>query len=203
VQVVDNSATSIKNYDSKLPEHYLMRRSAAKRSRVVLMLACVVASTTASPARANDDCVKLVFNVVCLGGTADTLPRSTGTVPEGGNGELQFENRDKKVHVELADGRIVHVWREEPPGSWINYLDWRNKLIRVYGRGLEEKDFPPSATSRSSRLNAVVQGEGRAATSWEQTGWHVAVIWDNQEYVQLSYRLQNPTEAGGRGSEGL
>jgi hypothetical protein len=71
------------------------------------------------------------------------------------------------------------------------------------GRGTEEKDFPPSATSRSSRLNAVVRGEGRAATSWEQPGWRVAVIWDKQEYVQLSYRLQDPTQSGSSGSEGL
>jgi hypothetical protein len=164
---------------------------------------CATALITAWSANANDECVKMVFNIVCLGGTAQSLPGDVGPVPESGTGKLRFENRGRNVHVELDDGRVVHVWREEPPGSWINYLEWRNKLIRVYGRGTEEKDFPPSATSRSSRLNAVVRGEGRAATSWEQPGWRVAVIWDKQEYVQLSYRLQDPTQSGSSGSEGL
>ena len=97
----------------------------------------------------------------------------------------------------------MHVWREETPGSWINYLDWRNKLIRIYGRGVENQDFPPSATSRSSRRKAVVFGEGRAETSWEQQGWRVRVIWDNTDYVQLSYRLQASAAGGGGNTEGL
>jgi len=164
---------------------------------------CAAMLLTARPASANDDCVKLVFNAVCLGGSVQSLPRDAGPVPASGNGELRFKHRDKIVHVELKDSLVVHVWREEPPGSWINYLDWRNKLIRVYGRGTEEKDFPPSATSRSSRLNAVVRGEGRVTTFWQQPGWRVAVIWDTQEYVQLSYRLRDPAETGSSGSEGL
>ena len=175
----------------------------AIRRRLITAVLCAAVPCGPWPASANDECVKLVFNALCLGGTAQTLPRNAGPVPASGNGELRFQTRDKNVHVELEDGLIVHVWREEPPGSWINYLEWRNKLIRVYGRGTEEKDFPPSATSRSSRLNAVVRGEGRVTTFWEQPGWRVAVIWDKQEYVRLSYRLQDPTETGSSGTEGL
>ena len=177
--------------------------SPAAHQRVLALLACVVALSAATPARANQECAKLVFNVVCLGGTAATLPLEAGDPPAGGDGELQFKNRDKNVHVELQDGRIVHVWREEAPGSWINYIDWRNKLIRVYGRGVEDKRFPPSATSRSSRHKAVTLGEGRVATSWDQQGWRVAVVWDNTDYVQLSYRLQASAVGGGGNSEGL
>jgi len=31
----------------------------------------------------------------------------------------------------------------------------------------------------------------------------VSVIWDKQEYVQLSYRLFDPEETGTSGTEGL
>jgi len=176
---------------------------AVRRKRAIATMFCTAVLTFAAPASGNDDCVKFVFNALCLGGAADTLPEAAGAAPAGGSGELRFEFGGKNVHIELDEGRIVHVWREEPPGSWISYLDWRNKLIRIYGRGTEETDFPPSATSRSSRLNAVVRGEGRASTLWGQQGWQVSVIWDKQEYVQLSYRLFDPEETGTSGSEGL
>jgi len=176
---------------------------ATLRKHLITALLCAAALGTAGSVGGNDDCVKLVFNALCLGGAADTLPEGAGAVPASGSGELNFAIGGKNVHVELDEGRIVHVWREEPPGSWISYLDWRNKLIRIYGRGTEETDFPPSATSRSSRLNAVVRGEGRATTLWGQEGWQVSVIWDKQEYVQLSYHLSDPEETGTSGSEGL
>ena len=175
-----------------------MRGTAQVRAASAVLL-CLI---SAQPARASEDCAKLVFNTWCLGGGASTLPRGAA-VPATGTGALQFTDGDKTVHVDLERGRIVHVWREEPPGSWISYLDWRNKLIRIYGRGTEVKNFPPSATSRSSRLNAVIRGEGRAETFWMLPGWRVAVIWETQAYVQLSYRLQKAAQAGSGSSEGL
>ncbi len=142
------------------------------------------------------DCVKLVFNRFCLGGPASSLPVTGPLSPE--EGEMMVLSDGKRVHVELLLGRIVTVWREEPPGSWINYLEWRNKLIRIYGRGEERNQFPPSVRSRSARHNAVVTGKGKAETRWEQDGWRVSVFWDNTDFVALRYELQRDA---GRDSE--
>ena len=107
------------------------------------------------------------------------------------------------MYALVEQDRVTHIWREEVPGSWINYLEWRNKLIRVYGRGEESNEFPPSAKSRSARRNAVARGEGSASTKWDQNGWQVQVFWNSTSHVALSYRLTDKQDAGGGNSEGL
>jgi len=163
--------------------------------------AALLLSLALTPAAA-EECVKSVFNRFCLGGSAETLPDSSAA--DTAEAELALTSRGKQVHVELHEGMITGVWREEPPGSWINYLEWRNKLIRLYGRGSDLSDFPAYARSRSSRLNAVIAGKGSARTQWEQNGWRVAVIWDNPDYVTLRYELRERRERSATtGSEGL
>ncbi len=173
--------------------------AALPRSFLGCALALLLPLSTAASAA---DCVKLVFNAVCLGGPADTLPPGS-RAPANGNGSVTLAAGESPVRVEVRERLIVAVQREEPPGSWLNYLDWRNKLIRIYGIGEDLSEFPPSANSRSSRQNAINLGIGRAHTNWEQDGWRVAVIWDNREHVTLRYELHEARPAAVPDTEGL
>lgn len=167
------------------------RRGIAPATARLLAAMCMFLSPIAALGDEQSVCAKKVFNRFCLGGPAASLSVTGQTAPF--EGEMVILDDGKRVHVQLRGGQIVHVWREEPPGSWINYLEWRNKLIRVYGRGEERERFPPSARSRSARHNAVVTGKGRAETRWEQDGWRVSVTWDTTEFVALRYELRQKT----------
>ena len=90
----------------------------------------------------------------------------------------------------------------EKPGSWLNYTDWKAKLLRLYGRGENLGHFPASASSRSSKLNAVNAGKGFAHTRWQLARWSVSIIWNHRDYIALHYELNDSSQDDGS-DEGL
>jgi hypothetical protein len=168
-------------------------------------LALLATLALSGPAPASD-CTKLVFNDYCLGGElaallAEREPRERGETE--GRQSLLFDDEGKTVEVEAIDGRIVGVLRREPPGSYLNFTDWKVKLVRLYGRAEDRSSFPAYAASRSARLNALNAGRGYSLVAWPQDGWEVSLRWDTPKYVTLEYRLDVITPEEPTPEEGL
>ena len=152
-----------------------------------------------------EDCLKQVFTLYCLGGNAEVLPESVRSrALEDGRGEIRYYgDSERPVEITVRDGLIVAVARQEPDGAWLNYEEWKRKLVRLYGRGEDRSEFPRYATSRSSRLNVINAGKGKAHMRWPQDGWWVEVVWDNPDYVLLRYAVAPPREVRPPADEGL
>lgn len=150
-----------------------------------------------------EPCVKKIFNRYCLGGLESTMPNGVEKVSDSDGIEIyRVANEKKRIELTIRDGRISAVTRRETPGSWLNFTDWKAKLLRLYGRGEDIGYFPPYASSRSSRLNAINAGKGYAHTQWQQSHWLVSVIWDHRDYISLRYELNAPSADDGP-DEGL
>ncbi len=149
-----------------------------------------------------EQCVKKIFNRYCLGGPESAIPDSADKTSDAG-GVATYRILDAKKRIELTthDGRISSVTRHETPGSWMNFSDWKAKLLRLYGRGEDIGHFPAYATSRSSRLNAINAGKGYAHMRWQNTRWSVSVIWNHRDYVALHYELNATSQTSA--DEGL
>ena len=174
------------------------------------------------PAAMAQDCLKQVFNRFCLGGpvtsieltaeapgTDTPLPQTAATDSLSGqsedspaqSGSSQYRVDDKTIIVEFNDdNKITRVSRFEIPGTWLNYTDWRSKIVRLYGRGQNLSTFPSYAASRSARLNALISGRGYARMNWPQDGWSVELIWNDTRHIELKYSL---SESVGDSDTGL
>lgn len=151
------------------------------------------------------DCLKEVFNRYCLGGDIKSLlsqqqPQSQKQI--GDKNIYTFNGSGLTVSLEAKDATIISVSRTEAPGDWINFQKWKHDLGEVYGRGDDLSQFPPSASSRSSRLNAVATGKGQGKILWQQTGWQVALLWDSTQHIQLRYQI-TPQAANDPREQGL
>ncbi|GEM_PF-1734400 len=169
-------------------------------------LACCVAGLLAAGTASAEDCVKRVFTRYCLGGpVAGLLDERAPSAERGDDGLTRYrlEDAGKTVVIGARDGRIVSVIRHERPGGYLNFTDWKVKLVRLYGRGEDLSSFPHYAASRSARLNAINAGRGFALASWPQDGWTVSLRWDNPDHVQLEYQLAAPVQAPPAEEEGL
>ncbi len=150
-----------------------------------------------------EQCVKKIFNRYCLGGLESTMPNGVDKLSDSdGIATYLVTNGNKRIELTIRDGRISAVTRHETPGSWLNFTDWKAKLLRLYGRGEDIGHFPAYASSRSSRLNAINAGKGYAHTRWQQSQWSVSVIWNHRDYIKLRYEL-NAASADDAPDEGL
>lgn len=150
----------------------------------------VLMAAVSMPTVRAEQCVKQIFNRYCLGGPASTVPGAANKISESdGVAVYRLNNGNKRIELATRNGRISAVTRYETPGSWLNYTDWKAKLLRLYGLGEELGHFPAYASSRSSRLNAINAGKGYAHTRWQRGRWSVSVIWNHRDYVALHYEL--------------
>ena len=163
--------------------------------RILCLTVLASLLTPTAYADTEGDCLKRVFNQYCLGGPASSLadPVDRQTT-ETGLDILTFETAQRPVKVTVRKGRIVAVGRQEAPGTWLNFTDWRAKLVRLYRSGEDLSTLPRYATARNSRLNAIRAGKGRAHLRWPQDGWWVELIWDNTAFVLLNYELAPEAE---------
>ncbi|MDQ7074971.1 MAG: hypothetical protein Q9O24_07425 [Gammaproteobacteria bacterium] len=154
---------------------------------------------------ANDECLKVVFKHYCLGGSVDELlathPNAKHTRSEQGL-QLKITQKNQLLIIDAEKGQIVRISRQHPPGRWINFETWKRKLVRLYRKAEVLGHFPAYASSRSSRLNAINAGKGFAHDRWSQKGWHVDLIWNNPDYILLSYQL-NPTQSPNNNDDDL
>ena len=153
-----------------------------------------------------EPCVKRVFNQFCLGGAANTLMSAEPTTTkqeDDGTTLYEFSVSGKHVNVLAKDDTIIAVERYEPPGNWLNFTDWKVKLVRLYGRATDQSTFPAYATSRSSRLNALKAGKGVAKASWSEPGWSVTLVWKEPEFIRLKYTLKTTPSIPANSTEGL
>jgi hypothetical protein len=165
----------------------------------------VVATFFSQTAHA-ETCVKRVFNQFCLGGAANTLMSAEPTTTkqeDDGTTLYEFSVSGKHVNVLAKDDTIIAVERYEPPGNWLNFTDWKVKLVRLYGRATDQSTFPAYATSRSSRLNALKAGKGVAKASWSEPGWSVTLVWKEPEFIRLKYTLKTTPSIPANSTEGL
>lgn len=136
------------------------------------------------------DCVKRVFNEFCLGGDLTEQQKANAQVVTGNDSQLRFAQHPKgPILIDRNEGQITSVTRLIKPGSWLNFTDWKVKLVRIYGRDQSQNNFPLSATSRSSKLNAINANKGYALSVWPQSGWHIALKWDDARHITLQYKL--------------
>jgi len=167
--------------------------------RASLFLLPFLCACTAVQSAAAQECIKLIFNRYCLGGTIASLPDSATEVAlEDDASTRRFTDNDGDRHVEILSvhGRIVRVSRRHPPGDWLNFTQWKTKLVRLYGSGDDRSSFPAYAGSRSSKLNAINAGRGSALLFWQQRGWSVALRWDHRDYIALDYVIDSHTYPG-------
>ena len=143
-----------------------------------------------SPIGLSSDCVKLVFNRFCLGGPSESLP-AVEPLPERSQETEYFQvlGSDKYLEVGVVNDQISLLTRYEQPGDWLNFTDWRSKLIRLYGQPEDLSSFPAYASSRSSRLNAINAGRGYAHVRWQQPGFSIALVWNHRDHIELRYQL--------------
>ncbi len=154
------------------------------------ILTCLTAPTVNA-----DDCIKKVFNRYCLGGDIEDSLAGIATEPkvlELDNNQILYtlDTNGKTLRITSENSIVQRVVREEKPGGWINYTAWKVKLIRLYGRGKDLSSFPPYASSRSSRLNAINAGRGSAEFRWDQDGYSIALVWKNPGFLELQYVLE-------------
>lgn len=192
-------------HDAPSATRYPRRAGRPRRSGLAAGLAICLALAAPGTTSAGD-CVKRVFSRYCLGGPLATLPdeqAQRGESDADGLTRYRYTDDGKPVEVGAREGRIVSVIRRERPGSYLNFTDWKVKLVRLYGRAEDLSSFPHYAASRSARLNAINAGRGFALVSWPQDGWTVSLRWNNPEHVQLEYRLEVRVDAPSTEEEGL
>ncbi len=154
------------------------------------------------------DCTKLVFNKFCLGGDtsvniANVTPPPEPELSEDGSQTYSFDDNGKTIILKSSDNITTSITRLETPGGWINYTAWKVKLVRLYRRGTDLSNFPPYATSRSSRLNAINAGRGNAEFEWDLNQFVIKLIWDHPDFIKLQYLLTTTPDTGPNNSEGL
>ncbi len=157
-----------------------------------LITAVVLISPTISRGDTESDCLKLIADTFCLGGNATDITVSGEVIDNSDDPQLQvtaYQLDDRRLRVASKDGRVVTISRLESPGSWINFTNWKKRIIRIYGQGEDTTTLPAYATSRSSRRNAINSKKGRAAMRWPQSGWQLELIWDNTDHLELRYSL--------------
>ncbi len=150
-----------------------------------LLLLCLWSSATLS-AQTNPECIKKVFSLFCLGETIQTP--SDQFIQQENTSTYLFRN--SKIFITLEQGKITRISRHIPPGDWLNYFNWTDKLTTKYGPGEDLSQFPPSSSSRSSRLKAIIFHKGFARQIWQQKDWSVEVLWDSPDYIQMIYKLK-------------
>ncbi len=171
--------------------------------RVLCCLVVLIGATAHASSSGADGCTKLIFNRFCLGGQINTLDGIASRQSIGDDATLHvLENTPKHIELIERQGRITAVLRREQPGGWLNFTEWKTKLVRLYGKGQDLGYFPDYATSRSSRLNAINAGKGFAHFRWQEVGWSVSLRWNHRDYLELHYELDAGNDAIGS-DEGL
>ena len=151
------------------------------------------------------ECLKEVFNRYCLGGDIAQLVEQLQPKTEKKTKDTsiyEFSELGLGVSLEVKNGIIISVSRNEAPGDWINFQKCKHDIGAVYGRGEDFSQFPPSASSRSARLNAVATGKGQGKIRWQQTGWQIELLWNNTQHVRLKYQI-TPKTSGLQREQGL
>ncbi len=163
-----------------------------------LITAVVLITPSISRGDAESTCLKQVAETFCLGGDAAAISAQGESITDNDDPELtlsDYQLDDRQLRVAARDGVIVTISRLESPGSWINYTNWKKRIIRIYGQGEDTSTLPAYATSRSSRRNAINSKKGRAAMRWPQSDWQLELIWDNTDHLELRYSLTSATPA--------
>jgi len=156
----------------------------------------------------SEECIKTVFNLFCLGSDAQlSLGKLTTTISVQEVSPTKrlysFNHLNKPHQLSSINGLIHSVSRHETPGNWINFIAWKVKLVRLYGRGTDASNFPLYATSRSSKLNAISSHKGHAEFQWQLEHYSISLIWDHLDFITLKYQLKELGTAHSNTPEGL
>ncbi len=157
-------------------------------SWLVLWLVCF-----STPATAQETCLKYVFNRYCLGGTLPAADIATMQLTRIGQDADATWYRSADVNaiidISVKNNKINAVIRRDLPAGWLNYIDWRQRLTRLYNNGEDLSQFPEYASSRSSKFNAIYTQKGFAHTLWQQEGWYISLLWQDPDHIELHYIL--------------
>ncbi len=134
---------------------------------------------------APDGCLRQAFGTYCVGGAADTLPKSERVSADGGR--VAWRDAQGETIADIFEGKVVAVSRTYEPRSWLKWDELMGGLVEVFGPGEDRSKYPAHAKTREAQATNISLGRGRAAHRWAPAeGLVVMMAWDN-EALFVSY----------------
>jgi hypothetical protein len=146
----------------------------------------------ALPAKAEETCLKQVFDGYCLGGDYRALlarsPLPVHQQREGDSEAAIYMDGPERLYVMAFRGQIYKLVRQYRPSTQMRYDDLTELLTQKYGPAQDRSRFPQYAESRGARIAAIRRGDGRAERFWNPgQGWSVELSWTRELGLALAY----------------
>ncbi len=170
-------------------------------SRFRRMLLAPLIAMVSLGARAEEACLKVVFDSYCLGGDMEAQMTSAPRfVQQERNGErlaVVYTVGRESTYVMAYRGRIYKVLRRYDPATVLHFTDLQTILTGKYGEPQDRSRYPAYARNRASRIGAIRRGEGDSELVWTPDGqaWSVTLSWTRELGVALDYRAKALDEA--------
>lgn len=136
------------------------------------------------PLWAQNDCVKLVFENYCLGGSPESLPE-----PAHREGMMLFygDPKERTVVVRVFEDKIVAVSEFHPKPSWPAVRRLEKILRRIYGKAQDESYFPSYADDDDSQALAIRGERGEFKRRWKLPDFEILLVWKSPERFFVVY----------------
>ncbi len=149
----------------------------------------------ASQATPSTGCLKVVFEVFCLGGAEATLPNPHEIRGNTRRWYPSYPSAEGAITVEVDAGRVVQVLKllevplspTEKGGSWREYERLLGLLTQKYGEPHNFSRFPENARTKEAQAASIRAREGVAVHQWPQSGWFVRLAWGSNDGIVLGY----------------
>lgn len=159
----------------------------AVRIAIAALLMCSIAGV-----RADEACLKRVFNRFCLGGDVNLVLRQ-GAQPavrqaDGERLALVFMDGRARLYVLAFRGRVYKVVRGYRSATQLRYEELYALLRKKYGEGEDHSRFPSYADTSGRKVSAIRRGDGQANYRWEPAeSWSVELSWTRELGLAVSY----------------
>ncbi|MDJ0806723.1 MAG: hypothetical protein QNJ78_07800 [Gammaproteobacteria bacterium] len=149
---------------------------------------------------AADQCVKLVFEDYCLGGSMSRQLEKTPTDmrPQvyGERKGVIFEMDNEKIYVMSYKGIIYKILHTFEPETQATLKDLRRRLERKYGRFEDRSEYPEETENKARHMSFIRRGEGELKNVWQlpDQQWRVELGWSRKLGVSVAYYMNELDE---------
>lgn len=169
-------------------------------NKSLISLFVLMVSVYFPPVLAADQCVKLVFDNYCLGGSfkqqLEKVPADMQPQVKGEREGVIYQKENEKIYVMAYQGVIYKIVHTFLPETQATLLDLRRHLQQKYGNYQELSNYPEATKNKARQMSYIRRGEGELKNAWQIPGqrWRVELGWTRKLGVHVAYLVNELDE---------